>query len=66
MSENGWCPIIGNLLYVRTMVFVIADPPQLSQLQIDLDVVLPIEYCLGIGPYSYAVNYSIAGNFDGC
>ena len=36
--------------------YLLSDPPQLSQLQRDLDVVLPIQYCLGIEPYTYAVN----------
>ena len=41
-------------MFVRWYLF--SDPPQLSQLQTDLDVVLPIQYCLGIDPYTYAVN----------
>ena len=30
---------------------------ELAQLQTDLDVLLPIQYCLCIDPYAYAVNY---------
>ena len=47
-------------LYRPVAIFVqqslLLDLPQLTQLQTDLDVVLPIQYCLGIDPYTYAVN----------
>ena len=35
---------------------MLLDPPQLKQLQTNLDVVPPIQYCSGIDPYMYAGN----------
>ena len=51
---TGKLKIISDACIFEQQEFL-SDPPQLMQLQTDLDVVLPIQHCSCIDPYTYAV-----------